>query len=108
MLVQFMTSDTGTFDLTSVGVNDNYASREQCVLVHGDQTDTGSTKRYYPIAGTMDVAAGDPKSGTVSFTLTDVRLVEVTVDVGGTWSSTPVEGGDCLELSGTTSYSTAP
>ena len=66
--------------------------------VFEDATSSAITRRYFQTGGTLTVNAGsDALNGTLQGTLTDVTLVEVTVDPT-TFTSTPVPGGACLHL----------
>lgn len=87
---------TGMFDLAAAG-DDNYATCSRCVRLIED-AGSGAGRIFFQLSGTMDV---DPAStqleGTLTATLTDVLLVEVTIEEG-TFVSTPVAGGECLHL----------
>jgi hypothetical protein len=86
---------TGTFDL-SMGGDINYATCSRCVSVSVDPSVPG--KHFFQRAGTLVLAAtSDQLNGKVSGTLTDVTLIEVTI-AGGTFVSTPVQGGACLHI----------
>ncbi|MEZ4225108.1 MAG: hypothetical protein R3B13_29420 [Polyangiaceae bacterium] len=86
---------TGTFDL-SQPPDDNYSTCTHCILVYEDLG--GTPAAFYPVGGVMTVATADTSYvGTSAGTLTDVKLVEVTVKNTVT---TPVPGGRCLTLSG--------
>ncbi|MFO0552957.1 MAG: hypothetical protein U0271_31505 [Polyangiaceae bacterium] len=85
---------TGTFDL-SMGGDSNYATCSRCVRV---TEDGGGAKVYFQTGGTLVVdATSDQLNGTVHGSLSDVTLVEVTIDPN-TYESTPVAGGACLHL----------
>ena len=95
---------TGTFDL-SMGGDNNYATCSRCLSLFVDPSVPGKT--FFQVAGTLEIdASSDQLNGTVSGTLTNVTLVEVTVD-GTTFMSTPVPGGACLHLA-TASVMAAP
>ncbi|MBX3128259.1 MAG: hypothetical protein KF718_16160 [Polyangiaceae bacterium] len=98
--LQLYTNATGTFPL-GTGVNANYQSCEQCVLVLEDLNETTQSagKLYYQKSGTITVDSFYPPliSGGVKATLTNVTLEEVTID-GFTYVSTPVAGGGCLHI----------
>jgi hypothetical protein len=95
---------TGTFDL-SMGGDDNYATCSRCLSLFVDPSVPGKT--FFQVAGTIVIdATSDQINGTVSATLTNVTLVEVTVD-SSTFTSTPVAGGACLHLA-TASVMAAP
>lgn len=83
---------TGTFDLTMNG-DDNYATCSRCLRVIDDE-DT----LYFQSQGTLVIdAASEQLTGFLSASVTNLRLVEVTIDTT-TFESTPVPGGACLEI----------
>jgi hypothetical protein len=83
---------TGTFDLTQNG-DDNYETCARCILVYAD----GNQKVFYPSEGTLVIAAGSKQlGGTIDATVTNLKLVEVTID--GDYVSTPVPNGACLTV----------
>ena len=101
--LEFYVPDTGTFNL-GTGANDNYSTCEQCIRIFEDTTET-SARIFYQRSGTMAISAGsavhdDPPS--VSATLTNVELEEVTIADDGTFESTPVSGGKCYKISNRT------
>ena len=84
---------TGTFDLSATG-DSNYATCSRCVSVYQDEGD----KIFFQKSGTMVVdASSDQLDGHPSGKLTDVTLIEVTID-SSTFTSTPVVGGACLHI----------
>jgi hypothetical protein len=90
---------TGSFEL-GTGIDDNYETCGRCVLVERDAGALGSAgnTRFFATSGTMDIeAASEQMDGRPSLTITDVTLVEVTVDPD-TFQSTPVAGGDCYHI----------
>jgi hypothetical protein len=87
--------DVGTFDL-SAGADANLATCSRCVTLSQDIDATGPT--FFQQSGSLTVAAGsDQLNGAVDATLTNVTLIEVTVDPD-TFQSTPVPGGACLHI----------
>jgi len=85
----------GTFDLAS-GLNSNYATCDQCVLVFRDQGITWQT--FFQTAGTLTVdPATIPGSDPITMTWQNVNLIEVTIDQN-TFESTPVPNGDCYDI----------
>lgn len=101
----FNGEDTGTFDLT-MNADDNYETCSRCLLYFEDPT-SAAGRIFFTQSGTLVI---DPSStqldGTITATLTDVTLVEVTIDPD-TFQSTPVPNGTCLHLA-TGDISVAP
>ncbi|MBW2702643.1 MAG: hypothetical protein JRF33_17625 [Deltaproteobacteria bacterium] len=100
---EFYANDTGSIDLASAGVNDNYRTCSQCMVVLEDIAADGSSvaRYYFQESGSMVVSAGTPpQEGSLDVTLTDVTLVEVTIDAE--YNSTPVAGGQCLHITAAT------
>lgn len=97
LLAQFFSSAIGTFDL-GTGNNTNYATCDQCILVHED-VDAGSNPKtvFFQESGSITVSDGNPTAGTGSGSIINVTLVEVIVDPID-YSSTPVVDGRCLFL----------
>ncbi|MGM0577900.1 MAG: hypothetical protein ACQEXJ_19395 [Myxococcota bacterium] len=94
--LEFYAEDIGTFDLAPAP-NDSYATCEQCVQVVVD-AGTAYERRFFQTGGTITVNEGsDPFAGLIDTALTDVTLVEVTIDPE-TFETTPVSGGACMEL----------
>lgn len=87
---------TGTIDLAAPP-NDNYSSCSTCLRVFEDFL---NQRIYYPKSGTISV---DPTSAdnSVKFTLSDVELVEVTID-SETNESTVVPDGKCVHIASAT------
>lgn len=95
MDAEFFSAAVGSFDLAT-GVNNNYATCEQCVTFYRDYTDPVQHKLFFQSAGllTIDQVPGiDP----LTVELSNTRLVEVTIDPD-TFESTPVPGGECYDL----------
>lgn len=90
--LEFYASDTGTFDLGS-GNNANYSSCVQCVLAYVDE---GSGPFFFQTAGSL-LVNGDPTNSVLDAEISDVTLVEVTIDPI-TYASTPVPDGLCLHI----------
>ncbi|HEV8247544.1 MAG TPA: hypothetical protein VGP93_17325, partial [Polyangiaceae bacterium] len=91
---------TGSFTLGQ-GNEANYATCSRCVMVRQDALAAGQVN-YFATAGTMTVSPSSAQmSGSPDVTLTDVTLVQVTVDPT-TYVSTPVQQGSCLHLSSAT------
>lgn len=85
-----------TYDLASAGVNDNYATCAECVsFVQDVDANNVADKVFFQSEGTLTITATDQNLPNVSEgTLTNVKLIEVTIDPN-TYVSTPVPGGDC-------------
>ena len=95
----------GTFDLTQGG-DDNYATCSRCI--RGIVDPNGTPKLFFQSAGTLEIAdSSDALNGKLQATLTDVTLIEVTID-STTYQSTPVAGGECLHLATATIDVTPP
>lgn len=98
--IEFWSNEsTGTFDL-SVDPDDSYATCEHCVRVFEDiDQDNNIARQYFQSSGTMEITdATDLLNGVSAGSLTDVTLVEVTIDPN-TYESTPVADGSCLHIS---------
>lgn len=96
---RYDTDYVGTFPLGE-GMDDNFGGCARCVVAFfGTMLDRG----YFASEGTLELRE-DPFSQKLDATLTDVRLVEVTIeaDATGALVSTPVPGGACLDLAVTT------
>ncbi|TNF24283.1 MAG: hypothetical protein EP329_25155 [Deltaproteobacteria bacterium] len=107
--LEFYDTATGTFDL-GTGDNTDYATCSQCVVLYADYDDTnGAAATYFQTAGSITVdAATTPGDADFNVALTDVSFTEVTID-STTYASTPVEGGACYTMTGTTALAaTAP
>jgi hypothetical protein len=84
----------GTFPLT--GDDANRGTCAHCIAAY---TGTEMTRGFFVDRGTLELRT-DPYTLTLDATLTDVRLVEVTIeaDATGAITSVPVPGGRCIEL----------
>lgn len=102
ILVQIFAAPSAddSFDLAGT----NYSDSDQRILALEDpvyDTDgnlTGLGKMYFQQKGTITFESFDPATGKTKTSITDLRLIEVTIEQG-TYISTPVDGGTCLELS---------
>ncbi len=83
--------DVGTFPLGGSGPDGNFGTCAHCVAVHPE-----ATRGFFADRGTL-VNNEDPYGRSLDSTLTNVRLVEVSIDPE-TRSSTPIDGGRCLEI----------
>lgn len=98
LYVQSFSPELDVFDLAS-GVNANYATCEQCVLVV-DDISAENPRYFFQTTGTMLVNDGSAPVGTpptIDVQLIGVTLREVTLDPE-TWRSTLVPGGDCYTI----------
>ena len=86
----FATADVGMFDLSEPPNNDSLLCH-QCIAVGEDD----HSRRYFQSSGTIQIL-DDPLDGEVAMVLTDVRLVEATIDDSGLL--TPVRDGACVRL----------
>jgi len=90
---------TGSFDLGS-GDEASFATCLACLLVVEDQPAEGDPARiYFQQSGTLDLGTTTPYY--IAGSLTDVTLVEVTLD-DETGASTPVPNGQCLHITNLT------
>ena len=84
----------GTFDL-GAAADSNYGTCSRCLSVYQDAS--GAVKYFFQKSGSLAIdATSDQLNGTVKATITDLTLIEVTLDSMG--SSTPVTGGACRHL----------
>lgn len=88
------TSLVGTFDLAQ-GNQANYMTCAICFRVFSADSTGALARQFYQSGGSVTLTA-DPLTGVMTGSVTGLQLVEVTVD-GGTFESTPVDGGDCLD-----------
>ena len=96
---------TGSFNLSMSG-DDNSATCSRCVQLTQDPATPG--KSFFAKSGTLDIdPASEQLSGRLNATLTDVTLVEVTIDPV-TNISTPVTGGACVHLASANVVYTTP
>ncbi|MBS2032255.1 MAG: hypothetical protein JST54_30425 [Deltaproteobacteria bacterium] len=95
--IELYTDDVDTFDLSQYP-NDNDATCEQCVRLFQDlRADGGLARQFFQSRGTFAITAADSVAGLLEGSLSDVTLVEVTVDPT-TSVSEPVPGGSCLHI----------
>jgi hypothetical protein len=88
------TSLEGTFDLAA-GNQANYQTCAICFRVFSLDAKGGLARQFFQSGGSVTLTA-DPLTGVMTGTVTDLELVEVTID-GSTFESTPVPGGACLD-----------
>ena len=90
---------TGTFDLGS-GVNANYATCEQCIIVYQDYIDPATpTKTFFQTAGSITIDSHTIPGVTAAIGLSweSVTLAEVTIEPD-TFVSTLVPDGACYTI----------
>ncbi len=101
------TSLAGTFDLAA-GNQNNYATCAACVhMLTVDSAGTTVEKHYFQSGGTLVLTADPTTSQHLTGTITDLTLVEVTIDSANSYTSTPVAGGACVSL-GTMTLNAGP
>ncbi|MBI5531893.1 MAG: hypothetical protein HY898_04205 [Deltaproteobacteria bacterium] len=87
----------GTYDLSKEA---DYGTCQHCVVVFVDGVDAGTAKKiFFQESGTMEVTSiKNPPTLESSGKLSQVKLVEVTVDTSHQFHSTKKPGGECLVL----------
>lgn len=101
----FYDGATGVIDLAA-GTNPDWNTCTQCAWAQQDAA--GTVVNYMPLSGTMTIAAGStPMTGDITFEVTDVTLIEVTIDEVA-MTTTPVPDGRCLTLAMAGGTFTAP
>ncbi|HRZ79507.1 MAG TPA: hypothetical protein P5044_05850 [bacterium] len=101
ILVQIFAAPSAedSFDLAGT----NYSDSDQRILALEDPVyDTGGNltglgKMYFQQKGTISFESFDPATGKTKANISNLRLIEVTIEQG-TYISTPVDGGTCLEI----------
>jgi hypothetical protein len=93
--VEFYSNAVNTFDLAN-SANSNYATCNQCVSFSRDYTVPVESKFFFQSAGVLSISQA-PGVDPLAITLSNTRLVEVTLDPN-TFESTPVPGGECYDL----------
>ena len=86
----------GSFDLTA-GNQNNYMTCATCVRVVTVDGMGTIVKQYFQDGGTLTLSADPITSKHMKGTISNLSLIEVTVD-SMTFTSTPVTGGVCLSL----------
>ncbi len=87
----------GTFNL-GAGIETNFSSCAHCVLVFSLDTEGGTSKTFFQQSGTLNLTdVDDPLTADAAASMTNLKLVEVTIDPN-TFASTPVPGGACLTM----------
>ncbi len=88
----YESSPAGDYNLASEGLNDNYKTCKQCVLLQNNE------KYYYPKEGSLKIISGDAFTGKSSGSILLAELVEVTLDENNGYKSTVVENGSCIKI----------
>jgi hypothetical protein len=97
----------GSVDL-AVAPQDNYATCDDCARFDTDLVMGTPTKVFFQSGGTLAITKADPGlTGAFAGSLTDVTLIEVTID-GMTFTSTPVPNGECFHIASATWDTTVP
>ncbi len=85
---------TGTFDLST---ETDLTTCTQCVLAYEDVASGNVGRYYFQTSGSMTVSQASSSTPVFSSgSLSNVKLIEVTIDSNG--NATPVQGGKCLIL----------
>lgn len=95
VVFELFSDAAGTFRLGE-GVNDNYATCDQCVRVLEDTGEGRQPRQYFPISGSIKVEYPSAGGREVRITLAEVQLVEVTIRAADL-RSIPVEDGGCYQ-----------
>jgi len=90
---------TGDYDLMSTGINDNYETCMQCVLIYDLRAENEEDHSYsVQTAGTLKVTSGDAYLENAVGSISNIKLQEAIIDWDDTSHSTLVDGGDCYEI----------
>jgi hypothetical protein len=88
----------GDYDLMS-GINDNYETCMQCVLIYDLRAENEEDHLYFVhTTGTLKVTSGDAYLENSEGSISNIRLQEAVIDWDDTSHSTLVEGGSCYEV----------
>jgi hypothetical protein len=98
MTLELYSPQEGTIDLAA-GVNQNYSTCSQCVLLRQDAVGETPSKLFFQDQGTLFLSTA-PGADPLPVAFQNLRLIEVTIN-GETVESTPVPNGECYERSGT-------
>lgn len=100
MRVEFYATTPGTFNLANAP-DDNYSTCDHCLVVQEDNSGTpaqpSATRFYYQQSGSMTFS-GTTSTGPITLSLSNVKLVEVTIAGSPSFASTPVPNGQCLHI----------
>ncbi len=87
----------GTFDLSS-GIDNNYSTCARCIRVFEDPDAATPGRVFFQKTGSLTIdATSDQLNGKITGTITNLTLVEVTIN-SSTFVSTPVVGGACVHI----------
>lgn len=91
-------SFVGTFALDSAGQNDNYATCATCFRAIGlNEANDAIEVQWFQTGGSVTFET-DPMTGSLKGSVSDLTMIEVTIDPDNMYTSTPVPGGTCLNL----------
>lgn len=91
-LYYYLGASDGPHAFTFTG--ENYETCHTCLLIYADCPEEGTCgEAFLATSGTLTVTTNGGPGGRLVGTLTDVTLIEVTIDAN-TYVSTPVAGGD--------------
>jgi hypothetical protein len=82
----------GTYPIAATPGDQNYETCQTCVLIRENCGENGCETTYFATGGSIEVASIDKANNIINATLSDLVLVEVTIDAE-TYSSTPVANG---------------
>ena len=94
------TVSAGEYDLGK-GFNKNYKTCSECLLVYENIIEVPTKKldyekTFFQDSGTLKIDSVD-ESGNIRGSI-EAKLIQVTIDYDNKYTSTPVEGGECLEI----------
>ena len=94
-------SGPGTYLIQDDPANDNYATCHTCILIFEEMDwNTGIAARtFFATSGELNISSIGPVGVPFTGTLSNVNLVEVTIDPDNDFVSTPVPGGEarCID-----------
>ena len=92
-------SPAASYDLASVGVNDNYETCKQCVLIYKIADDDETVEKiFFQSQGNMNITEGLAGTGESKGEITNIKLIESTIDEDNNFHSSTVENGNCIEI----------
>lgn len=87
----------GTWDLAA-NEEANYSSCALCLLVRVQDAKGAEVKTFFQSGGSLTLTEDPFTNRKMIGSVTDLALVEVTIDSEGGFTSTPVDGGTCLSI----------